>query len=129
MSRAAIIFPDVELWATQYLRASLAAHGFPGTFVSNQRGTQDVAVWVRRDGGSPVNEVMERARIGVNVYCKGSTDEGVSALARTVAALLRAAPDGRPVCAVEELMGPSPVADALPRRYMTFQITLRGLEL
>lgn len=125
----AVIFPDVELWATRYLRDALAAHGFPGVYVSNRRESQTVAVWVRRDGGSPVNEVMERARLGINVFAAGATDELVSRLARTVSALLRAGADGRPVCRVEELLGPSPVSDPLPRRYMTYEVTLRGLEL
>lgn len=125
----AIIFPDVELWATRYLRDALALHGFPGVFVSNRREAQDVAVWVRRDGGGPVNEVLEAAQLGVNVFAKGATDELVSHLARTVSALLRDAADGRPVCRVDEVLGPSPVSDPLPRRYMTFRVTTRGTEL
>lgn len=127
--RPAIVFPDVEMWATQYLRGALSAHGFPGIFVSNTREDQDTAVWVRRDGGSPVNEVMEVARLGINVFAKGPDDAKVSLLARTVSALMRAAADGKPVCRVDELSGPSPVSDYLPRRYMTFSLTLRGLEL
>lgn len=124
-----IIFPDVEMWATTYLRDALAAHGFPGIYVSNRRGTQDVAVWVRRDGGGPRSQVLEAAQVGINVYYKGSTDSDVSLLARVTAALLRGAADGKPVCRVTELIGPSPVADTIPRRYMTFEVLVRGLEL
>jgi hypothetical protein len=126
---APIIFPDVELWLTGYLRDALSLHGFPGVFVSNRRESQTVAVWVRRDGGAPVNQVLDYAQVGINVFHAGSTDEAVSRLARLTSALLRSAADGKPVCRVEEVMGPSPVADSLPRRYMTFALTLRGVEL
>lgn len=124
-----IVFPDVELWATAYLRGALATHGFPGIFVSNTREDQDTAVWVRRDGGAVVGSVLEVAHLTINVFAKGSDDSKVSLLARTVSALTRAAADGKPVCRVVEIAGPSPVVDYLPRRYMTFDLTLRGLEL
>lgn len=127
--RPAIVFPDVEMVVTTYLRQALAAHGFPGVFVSNRRGTEDLAVWVRADGGTAINEVMERATVGVNVYAKSPTDELVSRLARTVAALLRAMPDGKPVCRVDEVLAPSPVADPLPRRYSSFSLVVRGVQL
>ena len=122
-----IIFPDVELWATAYLRTALAAYGYPGTFVSNARGTQTTAVWVRRDGGPALDQVREAARLGVNVFAP--TEQAVANLARTVSALLVAAADGAPVVKVTQTSGPSPIADASPRRFMTFEITVRGAEL
>lgn len=122
-----VIFPDVELWATGYLRTALASHGYPGMFVSNKRGTQTTAVWVRRDGG-PAGQVLETPRLGVNVYAP--TEQKVIDLARVVSALLRAAPDGNPVTRVVQTMGPSPIPDASgPRRYMTFELVVRGSAL
>jgi hypothetical protein len=122
-----IIFPDVELWATGYLRTALASHGYPGMFVSNKRETQATAVQVRRDGG-PAGQVLETPRLGVNVYAP--TEQAVSDLARTVSALLRAAPDGSPVTRVTQTSGPSPIPDESgPRRYMTFELTVRGADL
>jgi hypothetical protein len=122
-----IIFPDVELWATGYLRIALAAHGYPDMFVSNRREKQTEAVWVRRDGGPALDQIREAARVGVNVFAP--TEQGATNLARTVSALLRAAPNGDPVLKVEQVTGPSPVADSTPRRFMSFEITVRGVEL
>lgn len=125
----AVIFPDVEMWASGYLRAALAAHGYPGTFVSNRRETQDVAVWVRRDGGPELDQLREAARLSVNVFAK--SEQAATDLARTVTALLRSAADGNPVLKVEQLTGPSAVADdsRLSRRFMSFELTVRGGDL
>jgi hypothetical protein len=123
-----IIFPDVELWATAYLRTTLAAHGYPGIFVSNQRGSQTSAVWVRRDGGPEQDKVLELPRLGINVF--HTTEQKVGDLARTVSALLRAAADGEPVTRVHQASGPSPIPDASgPRRFMSFELTVRGANL
>lgn len=122
-----IIFPDVELWAASYLRTTLASHGYPGMFVSNKRETQATAVQVRRDGG-PAGQVLETPRLGVNVYAP--SEQAATDLARTVSALLRAAPDGSPVVRVTQTSGPSPIPDESgPRRYMTFELTVRGADL
>lgn len=124
-----IIFPDVELHFTGYLRTALAAYGYPGTFVSNRRETQTTAVWVRRDGGPELDQVREAARLGINVYAP--TEQAVTNLARTVSALMRASADGNPVVKVEQSSGPSPIADETgkPRRYMTFEVWVRGATL
>lgn len=127
MTTPAIIFADVELELTGYLRTALAAHGYPGMHVSNTRGTQATAVWVRRDGGPTLDQVRELARVGVNVFAP--TEQAATDLARTVSALLRAAADGSPIVKVTQTMGPSPVADSTPRRYCTFEITQRGAVL
>jgi hypothetical protein len=127
MSPTPVIFPDVELELVGYLRTALAAHGYPDTFVSNRRESQPTAVWVRRDGGPTLDVVREAARVGVNVYAL--TEQAVTNLARTVSALLRTAADGDPVVKVEQSMGPSPIADASPRRYMTFEVWVRGTQL
>lgn len=125
--RPTIIFPDVELWATDYLRTALAANGYPGVFVSNRRESQQAAVWVRRDGGPVLDEVRESARLGVNVFA--ASEQEASNLARTVSALLRAGADGTPVLRVQQTSGPSPIADGAPRRYMTFELVTRGSAL
>jgi hypothetical protein len=122
-----IVFPDVELWACGYLRPALAAHGYAGTFVSNKRTTAAVAVWVRRDGGGTLDQIRAAPRLTVNVF--HTSEQTVTDLARTVSALLVAAPDGNPVLRVTEVAGPTPVADASPRRYMTFELVVRGVEL
>lgn len=123
---APIIFPDVELWACAYLRTALAAHGYPGMFVSNVRGTQTQAVWVRRDGGA-AQLVTEDARLGVNVFA--ASEQAAGDLARTVSALMRAAAGSGQVKRVTQPLGPSPVADSQPRRFMSFELVVKGVEL
>ena len=123
-----IIFPDVELVICEYLRTALADYGYPGIFVSNRRESQATAVWVRRDGGPEQSKVLEVPRLGVNVFAP--SEKAVTDLARTVSALLRAAPDGSPVTRVTQTSGPSPIADESgPRRFMTFELTVRGADL
>lgn len=123
----AVIFPDVELWASGYLRTALAANGYPGMHVGNKRGEHTTAVWVRRDGG-PAQQVTEDARMGVNVFA--ATDDEAGNLARVVSALMRAAAGSGSVRRVRQTLGPSPIPDAAsPRRYMTFELVLRGTNL
>lgn len=125
---APIVFPDVELWATGYLRTALADYGYGGIFVSNRRESQVPAVWVRRDGGGALDQVREVPRLGVNVFAV--SEKAAADLARTVSALLVAAPNGNPVLRVREISGPSPIADESgSRRFMSFEITVRGAAL
>jgi hypothetical protein len=126
---APVIFPDVELAVIDYLRPALAANGYPGIRVANSYKGSDVEVWVRRDGGPTLDVVRESARVGVNVFAKGATDQPVSDLARLVSALMRAAADGEPIVRVTETSGPSPIPDTLPRRYLTFDVVVRGTDL
>jgi hypothetical protein len=118
-----IIFADVELWCTGYLRTELAAHGYPGMSVVNARTTTTPQVWVRRDGGPTLDRLRESARLGVNVYAP--SEQAVTDLARTVSALLRAAASPT-VLQVTQTLGPSPIADNTPRRYMTFDVICKG---
>lgn len=127
-----VIFPDVELWATGWLRAALAARAEPyatdvlvGVVVPTTRRPR--MVMVRRDGGRRLDATREAPRLGINVW--GSSEQEAGDLARLVAALLWAAPDGSPVLRASQLAGPSPVADAQPRRYMTFELVVRGTDL
>lgn len=129
MTITPIVFPDVELALTAYLRTQLAAHGYPGMYVSNRYDGRGVAVWVRRDGGSDLDQVRELARVGVNVFTAASTDQPVTDLARTVSALLRAIPGTGPFLRARQSSGPSAIPDTHPRRFMTFEFTVKGVEL
>jgi len=127
-------FPDVELWATTYLRAALAAR--PESYAAGVKvgvavpaTRSDRMVQVRRDGGPRLDMAREAARLGVNVW--GKTEQEATDLARLVRALFGGAADGKPVCRVQELSGPSPVADesGQPRRFLTFELVVRGSNL
>lgn len=128
-----VVQPDVELWATGYLRAALGDRGeafASDVLVSNTVPVprQPRMVVVRRDGGPRLDVVREAARLGVRVWA--GSEQDATDLARLVAALLWAAPDGAPVVRVTQPGGISPVADESkqPLRYMTFEITTRGTE-
>lgn len=127
MSGNPVVFPDVELWACDFLRAQLPDFGQAGVFVSNRRENQAKAVWVRRDGGPSLDQFRETARLGINVFA--ATEKAVADLAAVVSAVLRFSPDGQPVLRVTQQSGPSSVEDTHPRRYMTFEVTVRGTEL
>lgn len=123
-----VIFPDIELVVTTYLRTALASYGYPSVFVSNKRGTQTTAVWVRHDGGPALDQVRESARVGVNVYAP--TEQDADDLARTVSALLVASPNGNPIVRAEQSSSPSGVAEVNgARRFMSFEFTVRGSDL
>lgn len=125
-------FDDVELILTGKLRTALGARGEP--FVAGVKVDHLVPsprpvrlVQIRRDGGPRLDVVRESARIGVNVWA--ATEQDVTDLARIVRALLWACPDGQPICRVSELSGPSPIPDTTPRRYMTFELIIKGADL
>lgn len=128
---AAIIFPDAELWAIGRLRTALAARVesyTTGVKVSNAvpSNRPDRLVTVRRDGGSATG-VLDTARLGVNVWAR--TEQDAADLARLTAALLWSLP-GDGVCVrMTQVAGPSPVPDAQPRRFMSFEAALRGTDL
>lgn len=128
-----IVQPDVEGWATSYLRAALAAQPDPyaaGVYVSNTVPStrRDRMVIVRRDGGLRLDLLREVARLAVRVWA--TTDADVADLASLVAALLWDAPTGEPVLRVAQPTGATPVADpsGQPLRYMTFEVTVRGTQ-
>jgi len=131
LQQAEVIFPDAELWATTAMRAALAARSEPyksGVVVSNAVPATRPArlVTIRRDGG-PEDGVFDRPRFGVNVWA--ATEKDAADLARLVTALFRLLP-GDGVCVnVRQASGPSAIPDAQPRRYMTFEATLRGSAL
>lgn len=128
----AVTFPDVELWATAFLRSALAARSEPyaaGVFVgiTVPDARSDRMVVVRRDGGPRLDQVRESARLTVRVW--GRSDQEASDLARLVAALLWASPDGAPVVRVSQSSGPSAVPDVQPQRLMVFDVLVRGSDL
>lgn len=123
-----IVFPDVDLVVVDLLQTQMPLHGYPGLFVDNKRGAQSTALWVRRDGGPQLDQFREAARVGVNAYAP--SEQAVADLARTASAVLRAAADGNPILRVQQTSGPSPIADTSgPRRYMTFELWVRGTPL
>jgi len=131
-----IIFPDVELWATGVLRAALPTYGYPTavdaegrTRVSTKYAGGDSEVVVRRDGGGAIDQVREAPRLAINVYVNADTDKPVRDLALTCSAILRAAADGAPVLRVVQISGPSPIADVVTRRFMSFELNTRGANL
>lgn len=134
MSLPVVVFPDVELWAVTWLRAALAGRSesyASGVTVATAVPAPNQSwpmpfVWIRRDGGARQNVALESPRLGVNVFAQ--TEADVSDLANLVRALLWSAPDGDPVCRVTELSGPSPIPDVKPRRFMTFELTIRGAQ-
>lgn len=132
MALPLVVFADVELLLTGWLRTALAARTEPfkaGVVVANAVPTNRPArlVTIRRDGGPRLDVARESARVGVNVYA--ATEQDVSNLAGLVRALLWACPDGAPICRAVELSGPSPIPDVVPRRYQTFEFIVRGADL
>jgi hypothetical protein len=125
----AVIFPDVELWLTTYLRTELTARSESARVGAN-RIQAARWVWIRRDGGPRLDATREAARITINVGADGPTGQPVNDLAQLVRALVGACPSG-PVKRATELSGPSPVDDATgqPRRVMAFELIVAGSDL
>jgi hypothetical protein len=131
MTAPLLVFPDVELWATAYLRAALGARPeayASQVYVSNAVPTtrQPRMVIVRRDGGPMLDRWREAARLTVRVW--GGTEREATDLARLVAALLWVSADGNPVLRVTQPTGTTPVADdsKQPLRLLAFELTVRG---
>lgn len=129
-----IVFPDVELTLTGLLRELLegraepyAADVYVGTTIPNPR--RERMIIIRRDGGTSIEGLLEAAQVGINVWA--DTEQNVNDLTRLMRALLWAAPNGKPVCRVEDVSGSIAIADdsGQPLRYLTFEVTLRGTPL
>lgn len=124
-----IITPDVELWATGWLRAALAARSeayVTGVKVDNKiptsRPTRLVAV--RHDGGPRVNILQTQARLGVNIFSE--TEQNATDLARLVEGLLLSVVNLPPVDEVTSSSSITRVEEPSPRRYFTVQVLMRG---
>jgi len=132
---APVIFDDIEAWTVAALSAALAtrleayAQGVTvATKIPNPRTNRMVIV--RRDGGGHLDAVREAPRLGINVFA-ASDVEAVN-LARLVAALLWASPDGNPVVRVQITGGPYAVADTdstQSRYYITAELISKGRNL
>src|SRR5690349_2931272 len=126
-----VIHDDIELWATTKLRALILARTEQYTdnvYVSNTVPSvrPDRMVIVRRDGGGRLDAVREAPRLGVNVWAK--TEQDANDLARMVAALLWASPDGDPVSKVTITGGPYAIPEQSPHhvRYLTAELISHG---
>jgi hypothetical protein len=129
MQPVSAAWPDVESWATTYVSSALASRGVTGVLVDRTRDVDDTlpCVVIRRDGGS-VRGIFDDARVSVRVW--HSTEQGASALALLVRSLLLAAPRSSPVVArVESLSGPVSVTGRSPERFMSLEVTTRGIDL
>lgn len=127
-----VITPDVELWATGWIRAALAARPEPyaavnsvGLKVPTTRPARFITV--RRDGGGRLDAVRELARMSINVWA--GTDKDATDLARLTAALLMTAAHGNPVVRVDLMSGPLTIDDVQPRRLLSFELIVRGSDL
>lgn len=122
------VLPDVEFWATGYLRDGLAAEGIDGVFVSNEvpDPRQDRMVVVRRVGGRG-ERIRDFPRLQVRVFDRDP--DTLPALVAAVRALLARAPGNGPVRASSESGGPVTIPDVHPQRLMTFDLTTRGAPL
>ncbi|MDQ4502182.1 hypothetical protein [Sinomonas sp. ASV322] len=140
-----VVFADLELWLTGWLRAELAARPEPfcrGVFVSNREPGPDQGdvvhermVIVRDDGGPRESVVTESRNVGTTVVA-GPRDAPKEAgdLARVVRAIFDDAAGtqpGNPVAAVRASRGPYSVPDPAgrARKYMTHEMVCAGTPL
>lgn len=134
-----VIHDDIELWACNRLRELIAVRAESYTdnvYVSNTvpDPRRERMVIVRRDGGGRLDAVREAPRLGINVWMK---DDGAASkqtainLARMVAALLWASPDGDPVSRVTVTGGPYAVEEASTHHvfYITAELISKGRNL
>lgn len=129
-----LIFPDAELWATQYLRTALTARAetyatnvFVGMKVPSSR--RDRMILIRRDGGTATG-LTDSARLSLRVWA--TTEQDATDLARLALALLWAAPGRDPVVAsVTHDSGPVSIPDesATPLRYAVVTVGLAAKQL
>ncbi len=115
------VLPDVELWATGYLRDNLDAD----VYVSNETPDprQPRMVIVRRDGGVG-DRILDRPLLTVRVM--NDDPEAIADDVALVRALLARAAGNGPVRQVKENGGPVTVPGTQPERLMTYDLTTRG---
>lgn len=138
---AAMVYPDAELWACDYLHEALqarpevyAADVYVGNRIPSGEdeedtgGRRDRMVIVRRDGGLE-GELVDNARLSLQVWA--TTDQEASDLARLVRGLLFAAPTGAPLVRISLESGPtdSPDESGQPCKYLVVTAALRGVPL
>lgn len=132
-----VIFSDLELFLTGFIRAELAAHGKTGGFVSNEFSPPDkprppFQVIVRDDSGPRTGVVTKAPTMGVTVLGSDTVNKvQATDLALLVFAIVEGCArvaTGNPVAAVLAANGPYKVPDdsGHPRRYMTFELSVTG---
>lgn len=132
-----VIFSDLELFLTGFIRAELVARGVTGGFVSNEFSPHDkpapkFQVVVRDDSGPRSSVVTKSPTVGVTVLGSDSFNKGATTdLALLVSAIVDGSArveQGNPVAAVLGSTGPFKVPDESghPRRYMTFELSVAG---
>ena len=130
MTTPVVVFPDVELWATGYLRAALTAQGETDVFVGNVEPSNAFGrrVIVRRDGGRASRPMLDTARLGVRVLA--TSEKQANDLAALVRALLAGSANHGPVRHYTDVSGPSAISDPSgPMRYFVCELTVRGSAL
>ena len=136
MAAPAVVFPDVDLYLTTYLRAALTARTEPyaatvtvSTAIPNPRTARMVIV--RRDGGTRIDATRETARMSLQVFA--STEQHANDLTRLVRALVGASAGAAssPMVAVRESGGPVRVEDPSGQhlRLLVVDLTVRGANL
>ena len=132
-----VIFSDLELFLTGFIRAELVARGKTGGFISNEFSPADkprppFQVIVRDDSGPRSSIVTKTPTVGIAVlgsdaYGKQATTDLALLVFAIMEGCARIAP-GNPVAAVSNAYGPYRVADDTghQRRYMTFSLTVVG---
>jgi len=120
----AIVFPNPEAWAVDYLTARI-----PGvTFGVADAGTGPRRVLIRRDGGLALGPATDSARLTVRVFAE--SEVVAHDLALRVHAFLRASVGIGPVRAVGSTSGPSYVPDPTGPLYLfTCELVFRGSPL
>lgn len=135
-----VLAPDMELWLTSYLRATLANLGHTVDVGNKEPSTLKTPlacplVVIRDDSGPRLSQVTFDRSIGVSVLAGSrQNDRPANDLARLVVAILTddaiiTAP-GSPIAAVDYdgCNGPYPVQDDqdVARRYATIAYTVMG---
>lgn len=132
LSKPAVIFPDVEQWAGDYLRAALAARpeAYAADVAVANGADENVGrvVTVADDGGSRA-EVTKVSSIRFNVWADDEAE--ASDLARMVTALLESATSEGPICGHVSTFGPTrlPEQSERPHWFGSVDLVVRGTAL
>lgn len=130
-----VIFSDLELFLTGFIRGELVARGEAGVYVDNKfpDPARPKTVVVRDDGGPSTSTVTEAPTIGITVLAGDDPTQGAEAhrLAQLVKAIIKGSArvePGNPIAAVLASNGPIKVPEesGQPRRYMTFELSVTG---
>lgn len=131
--RPAIVWPDLELWAIDYLESRLADRTEPFAQDVDVRNlvpkTMPARLVTVRDDGGGRDDVTKSASLGVNVWAANPFD--CSNLARLVTAFFEDAAGHGPVKAHLSTSGPYPVPEdsGKPHRYLSVDLVVTGIPL